>query len=65
VFLIHQLGMMSTEVFSFRKVSFLLIDVNSALNVWSERIYNGGQRMVRRCPNHLDVYLKLFQGDPA
>jgi hypothetical protein len=56
---------MFTEVFSFRKVRFLLIVPlafwDLALTVWSKRVYNCGQRMVRRPSSHLNVYLRCFR----
>ena len=56
---------MFTEVFSFRKVRFLLIVIlpfgTLPLTTWSKRIYNGGKCMVRRLSIHLNVYLRCFR----
>jgi hypothetical protein len=60
VFPIHQVRMMSTEVFSFRKVKFLLIlrFGTLILTTRSKRIYNGGKRMVRRLSNCMNVCMR-------
>ena len=53
---------MFTKGFLFRKVRFLLI-VHSAflLTIWSKRIYNDSECMVRRSSIHLNVYLRCFR----
>ena len=57
---------MFTKAFSFRKVGFLLIKHSVfPLIIRYKRIYDDSECMVRQMPNHLYIYLKMFQGDLA